>query len=354
MALIWGKTLLRAAQRCQQGQLSALPNFDAHGAAIHRVAVDVLLANWVALEADISWHSRQMQRCTATIAAVLHQPIDHIARQLIQQALRVSRTYALPGIPTPGSRLLTPRDAPTRRSMSPAHVHAYVAALLAQREQLELDTPVNTTHVDQLIPTTLSPSPAANQKHASHQQNHPETETTKTHDIKNPRLFKVHYTRLCDKPETFDTVGSIYHCLAQALQSGIGLHRSFILLMDKNKERLLIHAINHSAHETDPVEKAPLGSVALRPTNLFTRLIQKPTTLWVNATDVGRMMTLIPATFKTVTHNSDNFFIGSLGAPHHATTLIYADDGEDSPPLREAQFKLFKALCKAARPRLAP
>ncbi|MEJ2754400.1 MAG: HDOD domain-containing protein, partial [Gammaproteobacteria bacterium] len=168
------KTILKAGQCCAKGQLGTWPNFDNHGVATHSTAVHVLLANWIAFESEISWHSRQLQRVTALASAFQHQSTARGQRGLWQQALAVSRAYALPNTSSPGSRLMTPRHTPTRRTRSPEHVMAYVKKLLTQRDTLATDTPV-TASADQAIKndidtaytaaTTASHSPSPSRSH---------------------------------------------------------------------------------------------------------------------------------------------------------------------------------------------
>lgn len=352
------KTLLKAGQCAQKGQLGTLPNIDPQGRPTNTSATLVQLANWLAQEADITWESRQMQRCTAVIAAFLNKPFQHISVRLKQQALEVSRAYCFPGVQTPGGRLLLPRKTLRRRKLTPEKVQALVAKLMDNKEALAQDGPA-TAPAAQSIQNLVSqiskpkpPTPNTRQPTNQAQQDQTPEREKQTHttakrqapvDLIDAQLFKKIILRLKQQPQSFADTNSVLQLAGHGLVAGLGLGRVLILQPEKGTQTLRVT----DAFGQD-LESLNNLTVPIQRSDLFAKLLEKPAALRVDQSANSNIMTLIPAAFKQATNSAGNFFTTSLFNEKNPIAIIYADEGDSGEPIRESRYQYFKALCKAA------
>lgn len=356
------KTFLKASRAAQAGQLGTLPNFDALNQPTNTPATKVQLANWLAQETDISWQSPQTQRCIAIIAAFLNQPVGTCQKLLRQQALTVSREYYLPGVQTPGNRLLQPRHAPDRRNLTPSQVHELVATLMNNKAALAADSLATqsaemglkelVTKIDTDANNTQS-KPDENIKQAGNtavttQAAKPSTNQAQESQIDQPRLadlmlFKKVLTRLRQQGDTFADSASVLQLAGHAIVAGIGLGRTLIFIPEPGNKVLRVS--DAFGQDTGHLHAFKLP---LNPPNLFTKLMQKPAALRVDKTSNNSIMTLLPAAFEEATNEVDHFFTTSLFVGKTPLALIYADQGAEGAPMEELLYTYFKTICKAA------
>lgn len=338
------KTLLKAGRDTKAGQLATLPPFDPQGRPTNTSATQVRLANWLAQEADIAWTSSQIIRCESVIAAFLNQPFEKLGARLKQQALAVSRAYCLPGIQTPGGRLLQPRKVLPRRKIMPAQVAELVAKLMGNKEALAKDGPA-TAPAEQSIEklVTQISKPKAAPKAQPQSKKAAVANTNATGDFANPKLFKKVITRFKQQTDSFADATSALQLAGHGLVAGLGLKRALILQLSEDRETLCV---------TDTfgqdIESLQSLIIPLKPSNLFSKLLQKPAALRVDEKSNSNVMTLIPAEFKQATNNVGNFFTTSLFDDKKPIAIVYADEGDSGDLMRESQYQYFKALCKAA------
>lgn len=343
------KTLLKAGRDTRAGQLATLPPFDPQGRPTNTSATQTALANWLAQEADITWTSAQMLRCESVIAAFLNQPMASLQARLKQQALAVSRAYCLPGIQTPGGRLLQPRKVLPRRKIMPAQVAELVAKLMRSKEALAKDGPATAPaeqSIEKLVTQISKPKPKPKEQEQAQSPTSKNAAAAPQHDtsgLNNQKLLKKVILRFKQQPESFADATSVLQLAGHGLVAGLGLKRALILQLNDSGEKLCI--TNAFGQDIDDIKSL---LIPLKPANLFSKLLQKPAALRVDEKTNSNVMTLVPANFKQATGNVGNFFTTSLFDGKRPIAIIYADEGSNGDLMREAQYQYFKALCKAA------
>ena len=107
--------LMSTARQVSSDSFPELPAYDPKGVPTNSPAVQVILANWLCRETDIDWSSRQTNRSMKVISAYLRMPLCDTRKLIIQNALMVSRAYPIPGVMTPGAKLIFPPNPPKHR-----------------------------------------------------------------------------------------------------------------------------------------------------------------------------------------------------------------------------------------------
>jgi hypothetical protein len=344
------KTFLKAGKQAITGQRGTMPIFDPQGQPTNNSATQVQLANWLAQEADIGWQTPQMLRCISVIASFLNQPLPAISKRLRQQALAVSRAYCLPGIQTPGARLLQPRAPRDRRKLTPDQVIELVRALLAKKTDLAKDSeataPAEMT-IQNLVTQVSTPAPkpqtapktAPTATAPKAQQTQEEADSAA--GLANAKLFKKLLKRLRYQPETFAEQTSILQLTAHGMLAGIGLKR--IIILRPTEEGSHLEVSESMGTDIDAMENLTL---ALDPPNLFTKLLKSPASLRVDNLTNGNVLSLVPNSFKTATNNCGNFFTTCLFAGRTPVAVVYADNGNADEELPAFLYNYFKAICK--------
>lgn len=111
-----------------------------------------------------------------------------------------------------------------------------------------------------------------------------------------------------------------------ALHDGMGLNRVVFTLL--SQQQLRAHAI--AGADNDP--KFSRFKITLNGSqNLFSSLMEKPQSLWVNATNRAQFQPLLPETFQN-TINCESFFLLSLFVRGKPAGLLYADRGRSGSP----------------------
>ncbi len=318
--------LLHYGKKARAGQLEALPAFDEEGVALNSPAAQVLLANWLAVEADVDWYSRQMQRCLGVIAAYLNLPLEQVWKQVRAEACNISRAFPLPGIITPGERFLLSRDAPKRRKIKPSQLAGQVQDLLSKKDILLQDGPMHFS-ADQALQVVV--------ESIEHNNN--------IQFIGDQAFYKSFLDRMRLKPDSFATLHELLESATEALQLGLGFARVAVLL--KEREGNLLHAICYAG---DP-DQSTLDELVidLETTNLFTKLLLKSTALWVGQGENASLFKLLPNNFKQASGEVDSFFVRSIFNQKKPLGVLYVDAGQGHErSLCESQYKNFRLFCK--------
>lgn len=141
---------------------------------------------------------------------------------------------------------------------------------------------------------------------------------------------------------TIINVPGIMRTVMKGMHDGIGLTRVFYAELSPDYQTLQTRAV--LCHEHDPLFSQL--HIDLYPANLFTKLMQKPQAIWVNASNRDKLVPLLPKGLKTILE-SDDFFALSLFVKDKPRGLFFADRYENDP-LDDTSYRFFKRLSHTA------
>jgi len=125
-----------------------------------------------------------------------------------------------------------------------------------------------------------------------------------------------------------------------ALHDGLGLNRVVFAMPDGSNSDVLV-ANYLSGTDNDP--EFSKFKIDLMPTNLFTHVMKKPQSIWLNDGNKEKFWKLVPEDIKSLTQ-TDRFFAGSVFANEEPIGMFYADRHIHDCHLDEATYKRFKVL----------
>jgi len=266
----------------------------------------VSLANWIAYETDIDWYSQHTYRCSHVLATLLNLPSEDAWQRLVRTALHASAIYQIPGVASPGAKLaqLPVRRSP-KRTVKLGQLHDL------QDIKRSLETPQATA--GQAAPSRRSDG----------------------------KLLTGFLSRI-QTGERFKSPQELLRMTVQALQGGLGLRRAAAMLLNANRTQL-------QTLDVMPTTETGLARLVLPlvPTNLFTHLMAKPASLWVNPRENAKYLAMLPAELVQLL-DGEEFFAMSLFMGDKPFALIFADAESGQAELSEGEYRLFKNLCSHA------
>jgi HD-like signal output (HDOD) protein len=278
----------------------------------------VKLANWLALTATRGWNTPKARRLYEIIGDYLRLDQNETLARLHSTCAESARQYHLPGVLSPASELLLiPSAQPTPGILSKA-----------ERQQLQESVPA----ISSLSQAEASPSASTPARDQS---------TTPPATFLDQVLYDNLTTALRQPDANFRKADQVLKMLLQGIHEGLGMSRVSIMQINKNQLNPLINKGFDSKH--------PLARYTnnLEIPSLFKRLCDKPTCLWYNYRTYNRLMPLLPADFESHLPSHD-WLIMSLFGPTGPLAIIYADQGEQAPPMAEFYFDRFRYLGSSA------
>jgi HD-like signal output (HDOD) protein len=124
----------------------------------------------------------------------------------------------------------------------------------------------------------------------------------------------------------------------EGMHEGLGLNRTVFAMLTPDKGQLKARSIRGSDNDAHFNRFV----VDLANHNLFSRLMEKPQSLWLNDENRGKFFPLIPIQFHKLTHN-EHFFVMSLFVRNKAVGMFYADRPRDCQ-LDAESYKQFKQI----------
>lgn len=335
----------------------------------------ITLANLLAYYASQDWYSRSTHRVQQVISVYLGIPLDQAISLTHKCAADMSREHPIPGIMLPAARLLLPPREKTKNGK--AHQHHTTQSPIAQ--------PVAAS-VAAEKPTTTKPIKPSNTPTDSVQINQPKIEeptqkisrgvehagdkVAKQGQIK-PAEIKVkkepnqegiikdnipaHSTRgdkdifseftdlMLKNPDNFVDLHELMNAATQCISYGLGLQKAIVALVNTDETRLKAY---YNVGTRDHPQLSNYQADLTKPT-LFSRLIEKPSSIWVKPTSNKNIWAMIPPEFK-VASGAKEFFLMSIFVNQKPVAVFYADSGDESQPLTEYDYKQFKYMCSAA------
>ncbi|HFC53223.1 MAG TPA: HDOD domain-containing protein [Gammaproteobacteria bacterium] len=261
----------------------------------------ILLALRVARLAERGWYSPQMNSAIEEVAGVLHMSraeMTSIVHRAAVSAARAHRTFAV--VPAAARLLFEPAPAPVHDSArSTGTTRSAVTAPERCREQAGLT---------------------------------PKLE-----------IYRQSRERLEQIEDLQPTVPTIVRQALRGIHEGIGMHRAVYASCAPDGESLKVRAV----HGCEGGTGFGPPHLVLQPPNLFTRMMEKPTSIWINDANRAKLRYLLPASLLELL-GCDSFFARSIFIDGRPEGLFYCDCHQAPELLSEERYRMFCELCDSA------
>lgn len=297
----------------------------------------VMLAVQLARSTERGWYWEKTERVLPEIAEYLAHPLDEVITHIHKNAVRAAReapfypvrhaAALLPMLPG-GEELIIEDEFPEAEAEIEAGVHSTERPATTPKPQASPPTePSKGTPPSQ---AQVSESPAA-QVCLMPQEN-----------IFAQTLRELH--RGLGKMTLSDVMRKTVH----GMHDGIGLNRVVFCMLTPKRDRLVSRYMVGA--DNDPVFSR--FEIALDKPHLFTRLLDKQVSLWVNDDNRKKFWPLVPAEVRSLI-KTNSFFAMSIHVRGKAVGLFYADRRSQDCALDEQAYKQFRQMCQFAAKGLA-
>ncbi len=265
--------------------------------AQHRRVLSVMLAEQTAEAAEQGWYGKVMLGLQEQLADLLLADPASAATLLHENAVNAARRTEHLGVWHPAMALLHPLPEPEVKSLS---------------------APRFTTagEMEEGADFCLAPQ--------------------------RPVLLKA-LRRLVNKDEQELPLRDVLLLTMEGMHDGLGLNRVMFAMLTPDKGQLKARRILGS--DDDPLFNR--FSVDLNTPNLFTRLLEKPQSLWLDDNNRAKFFPAIPIEIHKLLRN-DSFYVMSLFIRDKPIGIFYADRHTRSCRLDELSYKYFKHLVTQA------
>ena len=328
-----------------------LPDGDRNSISLKSNASQIILANWLANQCDTNWYDPKNQRALNIASAVLSQPAERTYHQTQQIALKVSRQYAMKGIQLPAEGLLFPPQSIEARLRRCSPLGPLDAAQLKEANEIE---PQLIDAAQLLQSKKAGKKPKATQTQADKTTRPKQKTQAMFAEIKAQRstqrksdideaLFRQILQALKDKNADYKNYNEVLQLSSQAACFSLGLERSLVLQTNANQSTLKTLYLEGESSDSDMEE----FSMRLLPNDFFTKILQKPTGLWLNSGNYKSIWPLIPGKFKQSIGAEEFMMMSIFSSPGTPVAVLCADQGIGNGHASERQYKAFKLLCQA-------
>ncbi|QEW07635.1 HDOD domain-containing protein [Nitrincola iocasae] len=279
----------------------------------------VKLANWLALTATRGWNTPKARRLYEIIGDYLRLDQNATLARLHTTCAVSARQYHLPGVLSPASELLLiPSAQPT-------------PGILGKSERQKLY---------ETAPAVSSLRRAESPSSASTQPSDKPSAPTAASFLDQP-LYDNIISSLRQTDANYRKADQVLRMLLQGVHEGLGMPRVSIMQINQHQLKPLINEGFDSQH--------PLTQYTnnLEIPSLFKRLCDKPTCIWYNYRTYNRLMPMLPSDFENCLPAHD-WLMMSLFGPSGPLAIIYADQGQQAPPMDEFYFERFRYLGSSA------
>ncbi|WP_126454142.1 HDOD domain-containing protein [Sulfuriflexus mobilis] len=129
----------------------------------------------------------------------------------------------------------------------------------------------------------------------------------------------------------------------RGLHDGLGLNRSVFAMLGLDRTSLKARYL--SGTDNDP--EFSKFTLSLEPANLFTHLMKKPQSVWINDDNREKFWKLLPESFRNLIR-TDSFYASSVFIDEKPIGLFYSDRHIEDCYLDEDSYKRFKSLIHLA------
>lgn len=310
----------------------------------------VMLAVQLARTTERGWYWEKAERTMPQIADYLSAPVDETIPHVHQNAIRAARqapfyearqaATLLPMLPG-GEQLSIDEEFPVSGSQSKLKT-ATAPVDIQSAKTTEPPKADKTTGA-----TTPSPPPAAS---VTTPPPTAEIATGTNAQIclsPQPELFKKALSELHQGIGTLDP-SELMRMAVHCMHDGIGLNRAVFTLLRKHPDKLISRYIVGS--DNDPIFSR--FEINLDQPHLFTRLLEKQVSLWINDDNRAKFWPMVPGPFKTLI-KTNSFFAMSVHVDGKPMGLFYADRRSPDCKLDDASYQQFRQVCQIAAKGLA-
>lgn len=131
------------------------------------------------------------------------------------------------------------------------------------------------------------------------------------------------YDQICRRLREFDgihDVNSLIEVAMRGFHDGLGLNRVVFAILSLDHSQL--HARHLAGTDNDPVFSQ--FAIALEPANLFTHIIKKQQSVWINDDNRKRFWPMVPVALQRLIR-TDSFMASSIFARGKSVGMFYAD-----------------------------
>ncbi len=259
----------------------------------------ILLAHQLARAAERDWYSQKTLSCLDEAAELLHSSFSEMVRVIHQAAVAAARAYQVHGIRPAAAGLITVPSS----ARSNGKIGGDEAA----------PRPAGADEDAGAVPQRLEPQPEILERTI--------------------RWFN-------EIESSAPSLPAIMKQAADGIHKGIGLSRVVFAACTPDHKALKARVIR-GTEESDEFEKLRLE---LEPPHLFSKLMEKPASIWVNHQNRARFGKLLPPELLQML-DTDAFFARSLFLNDRPLGMFYCDCHKDTSCLNEERYREFQHLC---------
>ncbi len=256
----------------------------------------ILIAQQLARAAERSWYSQRVLCCLEEVSELLHQPFAEVVKSTHRAAAEASRAIAPYGMFPAAAGLITIPSG--NQGVESGHGRPHQAANVASR------------------PSVSTP---------------PKTR---------PEVLEETIQWFNEIDDNSPTLPAIVRRAAEGIHQGIGLSRVVFAACTPDQKSLKARVVRGS-EESAEFEQLRLD---LHPPHLFTKLMEKPASIWVNASNRDKFGELLPSELLNML-DTDSFFARSMFLQDRPLGMFYCDCYRNTACLNEQRYKDFQHLC---------
>ena len=297
----------------------------------------VMLAVQLARSAERGWYWEKVERLMPQIADYLGASLDEAITHVHKNAVRAAgetpfyearhAATLLPMLPG-GDELIIEDEFPEAR----AEIEATSTAIKTPKT------------VDAATANKTTPTPKANAKSSG---SIPESVASQVCLIPQADLFKKALHGLHHGIGKLE-LNELMRLAVHGMHDGIGLNRVVFALLTKHPDKLVSRYIIGS--DNDPTFSR--FEISLDQPHLFTRLLEKQVSLWIQHENRAKFWPSVPSTFKDLIKTT-SFFTMSIHVDDKPVGLFYADRRNADCELDETAYKQFRQICQLVAKGLA-
>ncbi|MBL1275130.1 MAG: HDOD domain-containing protein [Ectothiorhodospiraceae bacterium] len=328
----------------------------------------VMLAIQLSRTTERGWYWEKAERILPEIAEYLDAPLDEVVPHIHFNAVRAAleapfykvrhAATLLPMLPG-GEYLSVEEEFPEAEAEIEAEARAQSAIDVEAQPQKPAQSTVSPPKTEATTSSIAATAVAAPAKTGDK----PPEKTIPTADspaappmVAPPPLIKKPTTQVCLIPQKDayeDALRALHKGIGKmdlnelmrnalhGMHDGIGLNRVVFTLLTKNPNKLVSRYIVGS--DNDPIFSR--FEIKLDKPHLFTRLLEKQVSLWINDDNRAKFWPLVPESIKVLI-KTNSFFAMSIFVHDKPVGLFYADRRSIDCQLDEIAYKQFRQTCQ--------
>ncbi len=155
-----------------------------------------------------------------------------------------------------------------------------------------------------------------------------------------PQILEQTINWFSKKHDSPPGIPAIMKQAVQGIHKGIGLYRVVFATCTPDQKSLRARIVCSS----DQSAEFEHFHMDLQPPHLFTQLMEKPTSIWVNDENRDRLKDLLPSSLLNAL-DADSFFARSVFSGNRPVGMLYCDCHRDSSCLNEERYREFQHVC---------